>query len=139
MIGADISEAAINNCRANFTASNVQFLLVDFFAPIVELKGFDLVFDYTFFCAIDPGLRGDWGSRMGAVVGEGKYLLCLMYPLGQVKPEEGPPFGVSDEAYADALRKGFKMIWRSGREVVPCNSRRTDRFMKQELALFQRI
>ncbi len=137
VLGVDISAEAIARCSKASTAPNCHFKLANFF-DFQNSQQSDLVFDYTFFCAIDPQLRRAWAQKMGEIVREGGYLLCLMYPLKESVGNSGPPFAVSDEAYVGALSGAFCVQWRSGREAVPVNERRKDRFLLQELILFKR-
>mmetsp|Transcript_20225 Transcript_20225/g.24916 ORF Transcript_20225/g.24916 Transcript_20225/m.24916 type:complete len:463 (+) Transcript_20225:529-1917(+) len=50
----------------------------------VEEK-FDFIFDYTFFCALPPELRPQWGEQMSKLI-HPKYgkLLTLMFPISDV-------------------------------------------------------
>jgi len=67
VVGMDISETCVRKSQKLFSGSpNVNyftFLQGDFFKWNPEDK-FDLIFDYTFFCAIDPSMRKAWGQKM---------------------------------------------------------------------------
>lgn len=146
MVGLDISPAAVEACRKTCAAPNVHFLQDDFFHTKLTEAGtacptgpFDLVYDYTFFCAIDPRLRGQWGSQMARLVAPSGHLLTLMFPLGDVQsemmmPTEGPPFAVSFAAYESVLTSHFSLVMRD-RDFAPSNSVRAGR---EELALWRR-
>lgn len=61
----------------------------NFFEFTPPSGGFDLSFDYTFFCAITPTMRPSWGKRYGEVIRPGGLLICLAFPIGeavQVRP-----------------------------------------------------
>jgi methyl halide transferase len=73
---------------------------------------FDFIFDYTFFCAIPPTKRRDWGRQMTRLITKesshnhsGK-LLTLMFPyVTTPRPDcAGPPYLVSHQDYVDALQ-----------------------------------
>ena len=129
----DISESAVAECKQNYPQGT--FLHADFLnSPINEQ--FDLLFDYTFFCAIQPEMRLRWAAGMRAAVRSGGFLLCLMYPLSGVSG--GPPFLVSFEDYEGCLGGEFELQWRSGVDDVPANASRVDRKNRQELSLWRR-
>lgn len=92
-------------------------------------KTFDFIFDYTFFCAIPPSRRREWGQQMtrlltkavrcddnqeGMIVNEvdqrwqhpvGGQLLTLMFPcVPTSRPDSpGPPYLVSFSDYQESL------------------------------------
>lgn len=67
---------------------------------------FDFIFDYTFFVALPPTLRRDWGERTAQLLtpGTGR-LLTFMFPLNDnpTSPTKGPPFPVSVDDYRNVL------------------------------------
>jgi methyl halide transferase len=68
---------------------------------------FDFIFDYTFFCALPPLLRADWGSRMASLLRpDTGRLLTIMFPVDadtNLAQETGPPYSVTIDAYREAL------------------------------------
>jgi hypothetical protein len=50
----------------------------------------------SFFCALAPTLRAQWGSRMADIIPSGGVLVCLIYPLDN--HNGGPPFSVTVDA-----------------------------------------
>jgi hypothetical protein len=78
---------------------------------------FDFIYDYTFFCALDPNLRGQWAERMSTLLQpKTGRLLTLIFPFlkgvntSGSKPLRGPPFPVTVEDYKQVLEPlGFKM------------------------------
>ncbi|CEQ41899.1 SPOSA6832_03669, partial [Sporobolomyces salmonicolor] len=78
-------------------------------------RPFSLAYDFTFFCAIPPGLRGDWGKRYADVIRKGGLLITLAFPLGVLVSswhhgdrKGGPPYSVSEAAYGEALSSNFE-------------------------------
>lgn len=71
-----------------------------------DIEPFDFIFDYTFFVALPPTLRFDWGRRIAELLrpGTGR-LLTLMFPLVHERPTilEGPPFPVTIGDYRSVL------------------------------------
>lgn len=72
--------------------------------PTTEEK-FDLIFDYTFLCALPRELRPTWAKRMSELLAPDGFLVCLEWPLQKSPKEGGPPHGLSAELYEELLRK----------------------------------
>ncbi|KAL5383092.1 hypothetical protein DPSP01_006072 [Paraphaeosphaeria sporulosa] len=74
----------------------VSFVAGDFFAKDWEArlpddqKKFDLIYDYTFLCALHPSMRRPWANRMAELLTPGGLLICLEFPLW--KDRRHPPF-----------------------------------------------
>ncbi|KAF6162339.1 hypothetical protein GIB67_008468 [Kingdonia uniflora] len=112
IVGLDISDNAIRKARELYLsspkASYFAFLKEDFFTwNPTEL--FDLIFDYTFFCAIEPSMRSTWGSRVQDLLKPDGELITLMFPISD--HVGGPPYKVSLADYEEVLHPmGFKAI-----------------------------
>ncbi|KAK3491447.1 S-adenosyl-L-methionine-dependent methyltransferase [Neurospora crassa] len=62
--------------------------------------GFDLIFDYTFLCALPPEARPQWAKRLSDLLNpDGGRLVCLEWPLDKDPMTGGPPWGVSGDLY----------------------------------------
>ncbi|KAF4126269.1 Thiopurine S-methyltransferase (TPMT) [Geosmithia morbida] len=83
----------------------VHWLVADFFDD--EWSGgrtFDLIFDYTFLCALPVATRPLWASRISSLLSpRSGRLICLEFPSGQPLSRPGPPFGVNPEVYEALL------------------------------------
>lgn len=111
VLGLDISKTALQQAELfaekSPNAEFVEFQNADFFSFVPEAK-FDVVFDYTFFCALEPSLRQSWAEKMADVLAVDGELITLMFPLDE--HEGGPPYSVSVEAYEKVLGPlGFRM------------------------------
>ncbi|XP_074340073.1 putative thiol methyltransferase 2 isoform X2 [Apium graveolens] len=130
VVGLDISESAIEiatKLSSSSPSSNHHtFLKTDFFTwQPTEL--FDLVFDYTFFCAIEPDMRSAWASRIQNLLKPNGELITLMFPVQLANPlycitgtsmlqrllisdhVGGPPYKVSVADYEEVLHSvGFR-------------------------------
>ncbi|KAF9918099.1 hypothetical protein BGZ65_012610, partial [Modicella reniformis] len=111
--GLDISPIVVQECQKtqkslNIPESQVEFKVDDFFTFNIPTGGFQLIYDYTFFCAIQPELRPQWGQRMAELVSKDGVLITLMYPLGN--HTSGPPFAVSEAAYHEQLDANFECL-----------------------------
>jgi len=115
-LGLDAAQTAVEIASQNFasketpTAGNVKFEAGDFFQlKLPELL--DLVYDYTFFVAIPPALRRDWGRQMATLLKPGGYLITLVFPLSNDPPTDvGPPYFVRVEHYAEVLGEKFVKV-----------------------------
>jgi len=110
--GLDISPSALQQAQLfaekSPQAQFVQFQSGDFFTFAPASK-FDTVFDYTFFCALDPSMRPQWAEKMAELLALDGELITLMFPLDE--HEGGPPFAVSLEAYEKVLAPwGFRLV-----------------------------
>ena len=128
-VGLDAAPTAIEGARKlqmdqgkeqRYPIKNIQngrgeatFLLEDFFkddflsqthTASSEPK-FDLIYDYTFLCALKPELRPVWAARMSSLLSPNGLLICLEYPLGKKPKAGGPPFGLESELYEQLLAK----------------------------------
>ncbi|XP_026389797.1 probable thiol methyltransferase 2 [Papaver somniferum] len=112
VVGLDISETGIKRAReissSSPSAKYFEFIEADFFTwRPTEI--FDLIFDYTFFCAIEPRMRASWGTRMHELLKPDGELITLMYPTND--RDGGPPFKVSVADFEEVLHPwGFKAI-----------------------------
>lgn len=139
VIGADISPTAIETCEKDVDPSveNVKFIEADFFKA--ELGTFDLIFDYTFFCAITPQMRTVWGKRMTDLIGKDGHLLTIIYPLPRdpehVDAIRGPPFEVTFTAYETVLKGSFECVKKWSSQNLPISNEK--RQGKEEIALWR--
>ncbi|KAL3445284.1 thiol methyltransferase [Aspergillus insuetus] len=73
---------------------------------------FDLIYDNTFFCALDPSMRSAWALRYTQLLAaspEGN-LVCLEFPRHRDPSERGPPWPSPSEAYVAHLSHPGKVI-----------------------------
>ena len=134
VVGLDISPTSVEKTQAMLDVvtngkdsdgtsdAAVKVICHDFFKAPFQTNEFDFVFDYTFFCAIPPSLREDWGKRLGDIIAPNGKLLTFAFPivlsdddLLEKKKNEtliGPPFPVTIEEYKRMLEPhGFELIF----------------------------
>ncbi|KAK4801853.1 hypothetical protein SAY86_000056 [Trapa natans] len=104
VVGLDISDVAIKKAvEVSYALPNAKyftFLKEDFFTwQPSEL--FDLIFDYTFFCAINPEMRSAWAQQMAKLLKPNGELITLMFPVAD--HAGGPPYKVSVSDYEEVL------------------------------------
>lgn len=83
-----------NQDLRNISAITANFFeLPHSFSPAME---FDLIFEYTLFCAIHPEDRLLYSETASSLLSDQGFLLGLFFPLAPTA--DGPPFGVQSEA-----------------------------------------
>ncbi|KAF8364821.1 hypothetical protein HHK36_033203 [Tetracentron sinense] len=112
VVGLDISDNAIKKARELSSslpnANYLTFIKADFFT-LHPAELFDLIFDYTFFCAIVPHMRSAWASQVRDILKPDGELITLMFPISD--HDGGPPYKVSVADYEEVLHPmGFKAI-----------------------------
>ncbi|KAG6010016.1 hypothetical protein E4U21_000457 [Claviceps maximensis] len=87
--------------RFQTQVGSVQIITADFFDRDWETllggagkRGFDLIYDYTFLCALLPEMRKDWSTRMAELVAPRGVLVCLEFPMYKNLGAAGPPWGL---------------------------------------------
>ncbi|CAG8038638.1 unnamed protein product [Penicillium salamii] len=86
----------------------------------LPLNSFDIVYDYTFFCALEPSLRPNWALRHTQLLAPSPAgnLICLESPRHKDPQAAGPPFGSSSEAYMAHLSHPGEQIPYDAKGVV---------------------
>ncbi len=98
VLGFDFAPRAIAEARALAAVreSKARFERLDLFALPTELEGrFDLLVEYTCFCAIDPELRADYVASARSLLRPGGRLLGLFFPTTPFGSEGEPPHVVT--------------------------------------------
>ncbi|KAF5950446.1 hypothetical protein HYC85_012439 [Camellia sinensis] len=83
VVGLDISDEAIKKAiELSSSLPNADYftLLKEDFFTWRPTELFDLIFDYTFFCAIEPDMRSAWASQMRDLLKPDGELITLMFP-----------------------------------------------------------
>ncbi|KFK37215.1 hypothetical protein AALP_AA4G228800 [Arabis alpina] len=104
VVGLDVSKTAVEQSTKIFSsmpnAKYFSFVCEDFFTWEPAEK-FDLIFDYTFFCALEPSVRPLWAQRMEKLLKPGGELITLMFPIDD--RIGGPAYKVSVSEYEKVL------------------------------------
>lgn len=129
-VGLDTAETALADARALLASPELPtkypcpghdnggrgpatFVNGDFFdrsEKATPRGAFDLIYDYTFLCALPPVLRPQWAERMSELLAPGGRLVCLEFPLGKDPLAGGPPHGLTSGLYV-------RLFQAPGREV----------------------
>ncbi len=112
-VGIDIAPSAVRDAgklHGQFVQEGrLHFYCEDFFSTAqTRWAGqCDWYFEHTFFCAIEPRLRGQYVSNLLGVLKPGGYFLAVFY---NIQPEEGPPFGTCREELEERFLPHFELL-----------------------------
>jgi SAM-dependent methyltransferase len=107
----DFAEAAVAEARRLATREGLSVIVErrDVFALDQDYRGFfDGVWEYTCFCAIDPGRREEYVRLLHAILRPGGILLACFYPMRE--GTDGPPFPVSRPEVEQVLSPRFAIL-----------------------------
>lgn len=115
-VGLDIAPSARSRfeevrAASDLTEQQAQLKTLNFFTATAEDLGgpFDLIWDYTFYCAIDREMRAAWKTQMLSLLKPGGTLATLLFPVDPTKPDDaGPPFPLDPEQVNEALEPEFE-------------------------------
>jgi len=104
IVGLEVSETARNACEAyqSENKSKAKCVVEDFFTHDDK---YDVIYDCTFLCAIQPTQRHVWAEQMRNLTKKGSRVISLVFPLGDFKG--GPPFALSPELVKSLLQNDF--------------------------------
>ncbi|MDH4117412.1 MAG: TPMT family class I SAM-dependent methyltransferase [Acidimicrobiia bacterium] len=80
-------------------------------ANVFDIDGvFDLMFDHTFFCALDPSERMRFGGLARRVVRAGGHVVSIVFPIGRPLESCGPPFPMEVDHVSRVLGGEFELV-----------------------------
>lgn len=128
----DHAPGALDHARrlAEAAGSPVDFVLADLFELPDALGAFDLVFEHTCFCAIDPSRRDEYVDAVADALGPDGRLLGVFFDMAT---DEGPPFGASPEELRHRFGRRFDVEF-----LEPAKTSSEKRAGKEVLGLFRR-
>ncbi|KAL0054204.1 hypothetical protein WJX82_005368 [Trebouxia sp. C0006] len=99
----------------------------DFF-EITARHAYDIGYDYTFFCAMEPAMRKKWAQAWSSWLQPGGELITLMFPV-ESEGREGPPWPVPVELYDNTLKpEGFNRTYLEQVPPEQCHKGREGQF-----------
>lgn len=109
--GLDLSPIALERFEklreeAGVPAERARMVSADFF-DFTPPHRFELIWDYTFLCAIDPARRRDWATRMDELLAREGELVTLIFPVNGGDPSAGPPYPMTPDLVRDLLEPRF--------------------------------
>ncbi|KAF4768589.1 hypothetical protein N7455_012370 [Penicillium solitum] len=138
--GLEYSAAAVDACKKEESdnaswyrvrdqtvgTGKVTWIQGDFFDDAwlkeigVPLNGFDIIYDYTFFCALEPSMRPKWALRQTQLLAPSPTgnLICLEFPRHKDPQAPGPPYASPSEAYVAHLSHPGEQVPYDAKGVV---------------------
>ena len=120
--GMDLVPAAVKSAEEWYTnlpdghalggklPGSVDFRCGNFFDEHKEHTGeYDLVFDCTFLCALNPATYAKWAEEMALITKKGGELVTLIFPIGKKSPD-GPPYAMTPELLEGLLGEWFECV-----------------------------
>lgn len=114
-IGLELSPIAVQRfeerrAEAEVSADVAQMLVADFFEWEPEQK-FDVIWDYTFLCAIPLNRREEWARRVDELLAPEGELVMLIFPNRPIHDDpERPPFVLTPDAVRELLTPRFEPV-----------------------------
>lgn len=108
--GVDISPEALQRAKDKYShLTNIHWVLGDLFKLGREHEqAYDLIFEHTCFCAIDPTLRTDLIKAWKRYLAPGGFLLGVFFAM---EKKSGPPFGATEWELRERLKKSFQFVF----------------------------
>ena len=105
----DFAESAINNMHTSAKERGVQINLIH--SDIFDLEKlfnytFDIVLEYTCFCAIDPARRMDYVKMTNQILKHNGKIVGLLFPIDK-NINNTPPFSINLESTISLFSKYF--------------------------------
>ena len=106
----DFSEEAITQAKKLYPENeNLKFLQADVFnLPEKYFGYFDIVFEHTLFCAIDPGKRNELVRVYKSMLADHGHLLGIFFTIDN---HNHPPFGGTEWEYRERMKKHFNFLY----------------------------
>jgi len=111
VLGLDVVERAIREATRLAELEkldNLRFERADFLNLPAPMRGpYDLIFENTFFCAIDPEHRERYVEIAADLLKPAGFLLGVFY---NIQPESGPPFGATRGELIERFESRFQLV-----------------------------
>ena len=116
----DIAQQPLDNLKNRIPHFPKDRLIHRDFFDLQE-SNFDLILEQTFFCALDPSLRGPYAIKMNNLLRENGKLAGLFFDFPLT--EKGPPFGGDINEYKKLFFEHFKIkiLERAYNSIKPRN------------------
>ena len=126
----DIAKEPLDNFKKNVPDfPKDKILQEDFFT---HEGSYDLIFEQTFFCALDPSLRVNYIDKMKDLLKLNGKLVGLLFDFRL--DDIGPPFGGSEDAYTIDFKKRFHL-----KTLAPCYNSIKPRQGKELFINFEKV
>lgn len=115
----DISPLALERARKLYgDLKNLTFVQADLFKLPREFdQAFDVVFEHTCYCAINPAKRQDLVKIWNRVLASGGHLMGVFFTF---EKRQGPPYGGSEWELRQRLKNSYQPIfWGRWQKSIP--------------------
>jgi SAM-dependent methyltransferase len=109
VIGIDLAQFAIARATSFPKVGPEEYLLADLFALPAEFDSkFDVVFEHTCFCAIEPSMRRNYVEAIVRILKPGGKMIAIFF-LNPDHAEAGPPYGILRSALDELFAVQFSL------------------------------
>jgi len=117
----DFAKSAVLNMNVAAAKRGLQLNILH--ADIFNLdkiftNTFDIVLEYTCFCAIDPDQRKDYIRLVNNILNPFGKFVGLLFPIDKKLNDDGPPFGVDINSTIELFEKYFILV----KKEIPAQS-----------------
>lgn len=118
-VGLDLADGAKERFeslrqRESIPKEWAEMVVADFFDWQPD-EPFDVIWDYTFLCALEPEMRRRWAERVDELLATGGELVTLIFPVfdpaDNRDPLDGPPYPLTPELVRDLLEPRFEPFY----------------------------
>ena len=109
----DFAKSAVRNMQIATEQNNLEIDIrhMDIFdLNLVYANHFDVVLEYTCFCAIDPSRRREYLKMVRHILKPEGELVGLLFPIDKQPSEGGPPYAVLLEPTFELISEYFTLI-----------------------------
>jgi len=109
----DFSKNAINNIQnqASVKSISINTICKDFFNLDKAYNNyFDVIVEYTFFCAIPINKRTDYIKKIYNLLNSNGIFVAILLPINKPLSEGGPPYGVNINKTISDFKEYFNII-----------------------------
>ena len=109
----DFAKHPLENLKKNALSFDLSINCVN--KDIFDLKAeypnyFDMIYEYTCFCAIDPDRREEYFDVVCSTLKKNGLLFAIFIPLDKEPSDDGPPFGVNIDSILSMTNGKFEVI-----------------------------
>jgi len=111
----DFAESAVKNMQAAARRSDLkmEILHMDIFElNLIYSNKFDVVIEYTCFCAIDPSRRREYLEMVRHILKPKGELVGLLFPIDKDPSDGGPPYAVELDPTIKLISEYLSLIIR---------------------------
>jgi len=109
----DFADSAITNMKKSAKKKNLNLNIIceDIFnlEKLYDAQ-FDIVLEYTCYCAIDPNKRTNYIHMVNHLLKASGKLVGILFPIDKELDDNGPPFGVDINTTITMFLKYFTLI-----------------------------